>query len=133
MGCAQAQLAFHGFIEVANCNACHRRLPEIIAIRIIIAEPAYKATLRTLWPCRLRTVLNSDRMPRPAFPPGRVTTERGGDAGHAAADQQRNDRRRVADALRSRGALPRRALSRLDRSDQHASVGADPRRARSFP
>src|SRR3984893_17553593 len=124
MGCAQAQFAFHGFIEVADCNACHRRVPEIIAIRIITAEPAYKATLRTLWRRRLPTVLNSFRMPRPAPPPGRVTTEREGGAGQAAVDQQRNDRRRVADALRSRGALPRRALSRLDRSDQHAPVGA---------
>src|ERR1700738_1820432 len=116
MGCAQAQFAFHGFIEVADCNACHRRVPEIIAIRIITAEPAYKATLRTLWPRRLRTVLNSSRMPRPAFPPGRVTTEREGDARRPAADQQRNDRRRMADPLRSSGALPCRALSRLDRS-----------------
>src|SRR5258707_1082112 len=129
MGCAQAQFAFHGFIEVANCNACHRRLPEIIAIRIIIAESAYKATLRTLWPCRLRTVLNSDRMPRLALPPGRVTTKREGDVRRAAADRQRSDRRRMADPLRSRGALSCRALPRLDRSDQHAPVGADPRRA----
>ena len=51
----------------------------------------------------------------------------------AAAEEHRDDRRRVADALRIGGALPCRRPSRLDRPDQHAFLGAGTRRAGHVP